>query len=149
MGGENPTKTTLSERRTLELIASGSPQAAHDPKVGGVDAGAAKLCRAGLGKVTLSEWDGMNPQDRRNLEVEAVLDPDQAEALTAALKQNLTIIQGPPGTGKLWIHSLSARVSSFADQKCVIRATSRTCLVESTASRHKYDDGGINLIEVP
>jgi hypothetical protein len=47
----------------------------------------------------------MNAEDRRNLEVEAVLDPDQAEALTAALKQNLTIIQGPPGTGKPWIHT--------------------------------------------
>lgn len=57
---------------------------------------------AGLRQVALTnEWDGISVADRRNLEREAVLDPEQAEALTAAMKQNLTIIQGPPGTGRL------------------------------------------------
>jgi hypothetical protein len=64
---------------------------------------------AGLGEIALlSNCVLMNPDDRRNLEEEAALDPDQAEALTAALTQNLTIIQGPPGTGgqKIIAHAL-------------------------------------------
>jgi hypothetical protein len=44
-------------------------------------------------------WD-LSEDTAENLEAFGRLDADQAEALFAALKHNVTLIQGPPGTGK-------------------------------------------------
>ena len=48
----------------------------------------------------------MQPRMVKLLHDAASLDADQAEALLAALRQELTLIQGPPGTGSSPLASL-------------------------------------------